>query len=433
MRRMLKGLLVLAAIAVLVGIIFRIELARWFLNTDPSAGPTLKRPDEMPPVIEAPTWRPEEGVFEGVYHRDRWGVGRIGGTMASQELLEDLAPYEGKPVRIGYGKPVHTWNQHVDMFCELQGATPLPRALFSVSARVRAGRLTAYRPFDVVVELVNSGTAPVRVRQFLVELRARYPRVKRDPLSAQLNPFAPYDVNQLSMSVKVNRLSLTPLQPIDAPIAKSGDLRTAYSFEVGSNGRFPLSLEFPDGLPAEEYELGIWVASLEETPIARDQWTLPATWIPIDVEPAEDAAPTRPSAGFRVMEQRLSRDLNRNYLLEVRLVRDSDGPVRMVAQPGLGNQLRPAGNIRAFDSNGRPLVIYTSASLTHTPRSLEPWRLEPLLDGGFLVAALFTRDNEDVPIQEMQLDLVSDRGLERLVLEDMPACFRSVKFVQAED
>jgi hypothetical protein len=318
------------------------------------------------------------------------------------------------------------------MFRELKGVEPLPVLPLEISAKVRPQRLVASRPFEVVIQLENVGTLPIRIRQLLAVLHTRYPRAKDNPEIDTLNFFSPYRREQLSLSIKQTRMGLTPTKAIDDPMTDSRDLHVASLFEIEPGGRFPLSLEFRDGLAADEYELRIQVLSLEETPLGRDQLTLPAVWIPLDVHPAMETPSAQPLAGFRVQEKRLYRDVNSQHLLEVKLLPQAEGPRKVVCQSGLAGNALPAGRIRALDPNGRSIPLRTHGSYTGNLQVHESWRMEAVPEGGLLIQVRFTRDAGDAPIQTIQLDLVSERGLERLMLGDIPASFQAVKFVKQD-
>jgi hypothetical protein len=386
------------------------------------------------PIAATPPPRPEKETIEGFFHKDRWGVGKVGGTLASLDLLEQLAPFEGKPVRVAFGGPVHTWNQHVDMFRELKNVESLPTLPLKILAASRSDRLQASRPFEVVIHLENTGTLPVRVRQLHASLFVRYARPKGNlEILEATNEFFPYRTEQRSYSIKYSRMGLTPTKAIDAPMTDPGDLHVASAFLIEPGDRFPLSLEFSEGLPPEEYELALQVLSLEDTPRGQDQWALAAAWIPLDVHPARETPKELPAPGFRVEEKHLYKDVNSQYLLEVRLLPNLEGPHRIISRSRAKGEMLLAGRMKALDLEGRPISLRTFGCYSGSALGEDPWRVDPIPEGGLLARVRFWRTADGPPIQTIQLDLMSERGLERVILGDMPASFQSVKFIKQDN
>jgi hypothetical protein len=285
-----------------------------------------------------------------------------------------------------------------------------------------------------VIHLENTGALPIRVRQLHASLYVRYPRPKGNlEIIEGMNLFSPYRTEQRSYSVKYTRMGLTPTKAIDAPMTDPGDLQVASVFQIEPGGRFPLSLEFREGLPADEYELALQVINIDEPPLERDHWTLAAAWIPLDVHPAPETLKELPAPGLQVKEQHLYKDVNSQYLLEVKLFPDAEGPRRIISRFGAKGGMLLAGRMKALDSEGHSILIRTLGCYTGSAPGKEPWRVEPIPEGGFLARVRFWRTADGPPIQTIQLDLVSERGLERMILEDMPASFQTVKFFKTDD
>src|SRR5688500_10889557 len=78
---------------------------------------------------------PSEGVFEGYYHRDRWGVGHFNYFLVHPDLHAQLSAFEGDPIRLVVTKAIQPENPGDSMIHEIGAITPLPKSPLQIRLR----------------------------------------------------------------------------------------------------------------------------------------------------------------------------------------------------------------------------------------------------------------------------------------------------------
>lgn len=93
------------------------------------------------------------GKTEGIYHQDRWGVGRFNYFIVHPSLHAKLHPYEGKNIRL---KIIKQEGMHkVAILSDVDEIEELPQPPFEIRITTRPDRVRAGQPFQVVVETIN--------------------------------------------------------------------------------------------------------------------------------------------------------------------------------------------------------------------------------------------------------------------------------------
>lgn len=135
--------------------------------------PVPPKPDPID-APAAPTPNPPEPVLEGIYHRDRWGAGRIGETLLPLDRLGDLSSLDGRRVRVRYDLPIYFWNQrHLDRVQKLDEIQILPGPLLRVQGESSRGKAEAHLPFELSVRVENLGEKPVELDGLLIQVRGK--------------------------------------------------------------------------------------------------------------------------------------------------------------------------------------------------------------------------------------------------------------------
>lgn len=310
-----------------------------------------------PPVLV----EDEPRVAEGIYTRDAWGVGRFSFMLVGPHLHERLAPFEGRRIRLSYGHTVHTWNQRVDMFNEIVAIEELPHV--PLKLHVRPG----------LIQLENRGTSPLQVRSVHVYLHQPWP----DPSEETAFFFQPYLRSQMSMAMKSGGAGPHPFVLFDAPGADQ--LSSGDHLRIEPGERFPLAVDIQG--PARQ----ISVSVMDE-----ERRILAEAWVPFE-------APSPPFQP-RVLEKRFKRERDGWRELTLKL----DGLPRVV---GRGDE--PAVRLQMSGE-------CEGTSFSFEPRR-GPWSLIPS------ERPLKLRFQVVGPVDTLTLHLVSERGLERVVLTDLPS------------
>src|SRR5689334_6164537 len=117
---------------------------------------------------------PETGTFEGVYHRDRWGVGRFAFFVVDPALHEQLARYEGRRIQIDVTKGVQSVNPGSVTMQAIGSIKPLPESPLAVRIEFAAPRPN--ESFQLVCRLENESDQECFVRLSDVNIAVRHVR-----------------------------------------------------------------------------------------------------------------------------------------------------------------------------------------------------------------------------------------------------------------
>lgn len=98
---------------------------------------------------------PTTGTFEGVYHRDRWGVGHFLFFIVHPGLHEKLAKYEGKLIRLKVTKGTQPMNPGPAIMLAVGEIKELPQPPLEIRTKTRPTKVTAGQPFQLMVEVTN--------------------------------------------------------------------------------------------------------------------------------------------------------------------------------------------------------------------------------------------------------------------------------------
>lgn len=97
-----------------------------------------------------------QGVFEGVYHQDRWGVGHYLYFIVHPDLHAKLAKYEDRLVRVEVTKGTQPMNPGPAVMLAVGRIEELPQPPVGIRVKTRPSKITANRPFQLVVEVTNN-------------------------------------------------------------------------------------------------------------------------------------------------------------------------------------------------------------------------------------------------------------------------------------
>ena len=120
--------------------------------------------------------------YPGIYHQDRWGVGRFGSDFVAPELHDRLKAFDGKAIYLVSDLPRKRMNRNLLTCREIESIEELPPAPLAIRAGPGMAVPFPDAPFYMMVHLINRGNEPIRVRgvDILVVL---YGRNKSRPAS----------------------------------------------------------------------------------------------------------------------------------------------------------------------------------------------------------------------------------------------------------
>jgi len=163
------------------------------------------------------------GTFEGVYHRDRWGVGHFGYFIVHPGLHAKLAEYEGKRIRLTVTKGSQPTNPGPAIMLEIGEIAILEEPPLRISLGTIPEKLAPEVPFQVVCRLSNVTQGPLKLlgSDAVISVNS-VPKVTDPEQPAWLLK----DYKQGQMACPVHHLQLTaPVRTFDGPPTNLGSRR----------------------------------------------------------------------------------------------------------------------------------------------------------------------------------------------------------------
>lgn len=203
---------------------------------------------------------PTTGTFEGFYHRDRWGVGYFKFFVVHPDLHKQLAPYEGKPIRLEVTKGSQPMNPGSAIMLAIGKITSLQPSPLQIRISTVPGNVRAKMPFQLILEMVNTGNQSLTVPISNVIMRLRHQR----KVQPSLDPTGPSwfikEYTNAQMAVGVLRQVQMYQALLKTSTGGYGNLAHGNSILIPPHDIFPLIVVFDEGLDAGEYEIEAFAA-----------------------------------------------------------------------------------------------------------------------------------------------------------------------------
>jgi hypothetical protein len=106
----------------------------------------------------------EKATIEGVYHQDRWGVGRIGELLISPKLHDSLKKHEGKRIRLECLDMRQRSIPGEVLVQRIGEVTPLDDSLLKIEFRSRMGDFPERNNVELTVILTNASQETLELR-----------------------------------------------------------------------------------------------------------------------------------------------------------------------------------------------------------------------------------------------------------------------------
>jgi hypothetical protein len=342
---------------------------------------------------------PETGTFEGIYHRDRWGVGRFEFFVVEPALHDQFAQYEGRRIRVNVTKGVQRVTYGPVHMQSIGSITPLPEP--PLKPRIEFTPLRPNESFQLVCRLENESDQECFVRLSAVNIVVRQKRTTDWPEKPSY-----FSTTQTSNNVSTFEWSAGPLQHLVIAVPDpSGGLSPSHRVRISAKESVPIAILFDKGLPAGQYEI-------EATARGSDRdfgkvWPERTEWAPLDVEESSRAK-TLSTIPLRVTKKSIT-PLDDGYELRLTLASSGDAP-RSIAVPTDIGKRTWAGRLQAFTADGTTIAMATG----ERGRSEDPWHLEQIGKAGHDLKFEFRQEGRfsGQSIHRIVLDLLTDRGVE---------------------
>ena len=350
---------------------------------------------------------PTKGDFEGIYWQDRWGVGRFAHFIVDPSLRTKLASFEGSYIRVDVTRGDQPMRPGPAFMQEIAKVTPLPKLPVELYLRTLPTHPAIGEPFQIVCELHNTGEAElafggVGLRAGLYTARTGRGEPPRVP-SYSLQTFTRARLSNYGRSIDTDgRLVGTFGRSDNDQISCGGAV-------IGPGDKTPRVVLLPQGLDAGEYEIVVH-ADLYKGGFKRKDHLLLARHVIDIVDPAWK--PARPKPLLRVTGLKIGKSDQYGRHVEVRIA-SAEGSRCRVVQNNDG-EVRWAAFLKAFDERCRPIRLRVSSA------TLTKWKLSSLDEAGTDMQLDFDTKSrfEEGPIKRLELSLLTDHGLQRVVVTD---------------
>ena len=343
---------------------------------------------------------PETGTFEGIYHRDRWGVGHFGLFVVEPALHEQLSGYEGHRIQVNVTKGVQPVNPGPVYMQSIGSITPLPEP--PLTARIELTPPAPNEPFQLNFWLENESNQECFVRLSDVNIAVRMTRTTDWP---EEPPF--FSHTQTLGNVSTYIWSTGPLQQLVIAVPPSGGLSPSNRVKISGKETFPVAVMLDKGLPAGQYEIQATVRGSDRE--FGKGWPERTVWIPLDIE--KTARPRELSANPLSVTKKTIAPLDDGYELRLTLAASGDTRRSIVVPTDVGKRTW-AGRLRAFAVDGTKIEMLTS----ERARFENPWNLEQIGEAGHDLKFEFRQEGRfsGQSIHRVAVDLLTDRGVESI-------------------
>jgi hypothetical protein len=369
---------------------------------------------------------PTTGIFEGVYHRDRWGVGHFYFFIVHPDLHEKLSKYEGQVVRVEVTKGEQPENPGPALMLGVGEVIGLPQPLVEIAVKTRPSKVRAGQPFQLVVEVTNRSRDGLLLHPESVWSTIRQPR-----LLPGLRPEEPSWLTKAytnaQLYTKDEDTQVGGWNTFDAEANLTGE---AGRVMLTSGASCVWVRSFPNGLPSGDGELKVhMIYQLAKADAAYGNWTSQGTfevWRDFDVSTEEPGS--QPVADA---EPLLS-------VSEVHVTPGDEGwtNLQFNVAPSQGKRVRVPGTISRATGAVDPEKYADTAQLLgfaadgsaiellalRLPQRDTPDGIAQLLDlpeGGAVIRASFRKKSRFAPpMRRLLLRVLTDSGLETVVLSD---------------
>ena len=352
---------------------------------------------------------PTSGTFDGVYHRDRWGVGHFLCFIVHPDLHKNLAEYEGKLVRLKVTKGAQPVNPGPAILLALGEIKELPHPPLGIRVKTRPRKVTGGQPFQLVVEVTNKSKDgsllfPVSILSTIRQPYAHSGQRPNEPSSF----IKQYTVGQLSVGGR--SIHMGGWETFGSPPNLKGQ---GGRLLLSPGASYALVASLPKGISAVDAELKIEVSyALADPKASYGVWKSHGrfeVWQDFPVQQAKPAGPTTEK------QERLL------AVSEVNLTDGEDG------WTSLRFRLSPAKDAEKFAQIARLEGFVAGGSAVELEAVRLPERstrdgiaqLLELPKTGVIISGRFRKQSRFAPpITRLCVLVLTDHGIETVILSD---------------
>jgi hypothetical protein len=352
---------------------------------------------------------PSSGEFEGVYHRDRWGVGRFAYWIVPPELHDYLKEFENRRIKLHVLKADEQESPGRGMIrrvgeVEVLEASPLD---FELRTEVQWNR--NQRELETTFFLINRSETPIDVSLHDVVMGVRSEAGQSD--SARADIFDEQTRSQV-------RTTSQGLQWLNNHFALANEsFEQGHHLKIRPKERFPIVARIPISLGQHE-------VSITGRPSVGDNWKPPkSSWFRISV--SEEAKPSERKSQLKIDDMQWKMSTNPFGAPVLRLSFTLKRPAdqdRAAAVCTRRDRVLMAGTIAGVDETGSVRKLETDPCYDCSNRG-EPWQLKPIPPEGFSTA-IDIRERQVLlgraELRQVRLELLTDQGLEAFTVPGPP-------------
>jgi len=356
---------------------------------------------------------PTSGTFEGIYHRDRFGVGRFGFFIVHPSLHPKLAEFEGRYIRVEVAGGAQPYNPGPAVMTRVGKIVELPQPPVRLELTTVPHPAGEGQPCQVLLRVGNAGQAPLTLRSDPVTVALRR---GGEPRADVQDTFGGYRRGQFAAETgKWQLRSVAKSTPWRRHhiLGHPSDWVPRVTIQPGET--FPFCLALDKGLAKGQYE----IAARLSLHLDADKPVPVAGWLALDVPTnPQDTRPQIPSAlrlrpsAFRVRDEWTAVDL--------RLTNGGPQPRWIPQCTDNERALLWLGRLHGTTREGKEIPLtfsYPKGSSKGSPEACTMARVPP---EGLQTTIEFRPESafSESPVARLTCEILTDRGLETFVLAD---------------
>jgi hypothetical protein len=355
---------------------------------------------------------------EGGYHRDRFGVGRFGGYLVAPELHERLREFEDRRIRL----QIEQWERRSipgdAMIRVFRDNTVLEQSPLAFELHTKLRSVSKRNEIDATLFATNRSDRPIDVSLKDLSFCVYSQQTLPDGDSPHVL-FSAYTKDQLATQIEAVHRTSHQLIIAVGSFGEGGQLR----IEAGQ--RAPIVVRFPIAAGEHEFRVVGRPFRGEERFPEKESWfsvSVPeqAASTKLQIAKPQDNAET-----LRLTNVTWKRTETENVLrkqpvarLTFTIPRPPSGRDIVICSQS-ENRASLAGTMTAFTDDDHAIPV--SVEPCYDCYSIgDPWVLAPIPDGGLTTSIDLRLDRRVLgwpPVKRLQLELLTDRGLEAFHLD----------------
>jgi len=362
---------------------------------------------------------PDSGEFEGVYHRDRWGVGRFSYFLVAPELHKQLSPFEHKGIRLEVldafqpVNPGDAFIRKIGKIAELENSQVVPELRIRLMGRTSNPESQSV---ELTFFLMNESDEPIEIslQDLHVGIRTQDLRVPQTELSAE---FPGYTTGQL-------RTKSSGVGPFNNHLSVStGSIENGHHLRIGAREQFPIVIHC-------NLEIGQHEVSVSGQPFLNieSRSTLPrfVRWFKVDIgkEDIERNQSERPELKLADLQWSSAKNQWQRPCVKLSfIVNAPPGKSRAIVVCSDSNRSPLAGTLTTTTKAGDLVKVEVDPCYDCSNLG-EPWELVRIPDKGIVTSLNVSLGMPGKPIElpkQVRLQLLTDQGLESFDLDVPPA------------